>query len=177
MGKPPDQSPLCKSSIVPGKYSARGKTIQGKHGDLAGRSSGYSGVHLFCDALERYHLSAEKVVEAMREERRLQNVPGIPEMLKRLFVTALEIAPDQHLQIQAAFSITQIMPCLRLSTCHKRGYTARYLLCVLAPGICLKRGYHLSYSSKATYVLEFGVDKATHQDDHAPRNSPEACWI
>jgi ribonucleotide reductase alpha subunit len=36
-------------------------------------------------------------------EFQVKEVEGIPEELKRLFVTALEIPPERHLQMQAAF--------------------------------------------------------------------------
>ncbi len=43
------------------------------------------------------------VLERVREEGRLGAVPEVPEDLKRLFATALEIAPEDHLAVQAAF--------------------------------------------------------------------------
>jgi ribonucleotide reductase alpha subunit len=39
----------------------------------------------------------------VRDKGRLQDVIGVPEALKRVFVTALEVPVEQHLQMQAAF--------------------------------------------------------------------------
>jgi len=53
--------------------------------------------------LQRYGLNAERIIAEVRDKGRLQDVSGLPEALKRVFVTALEIPVERHLQIQAAF--------------------------------------------------------------------------
>ncbi|MEM2165562.1 MAG: vitamin B12-dependent ribonucleotide reductase [Candidatus Bathyarchaeia archaeon] len=53
-------------------------------------------------AKERGFYSDDLVVEVARKGT-LRNVQGIPEDVKRLFVTALEVDPRWHVEIQAAF--------------------------------------------------------------------------
>ncbi len=61
---------------------------------------------LFRKALEEKGFSEEeiqKIIARALEEGSIQNVPQVPEDLKKLFVTAFDIPPEQHLRIQAAF--------------------------------------------------------------------------
>jgi len=58
---------------------------------------------LFVKALAARGLDVEAIVAEVLKGGSLRAVPGLPEDLRRLFVTALEIAPDRHLQIQDAF--------------------------------------------------------------------------
>lgn len=43
------------------------------------------------------------LIEEILRQGSLKNIEGIPEKIKRVFVTALEIAPEWHIQMQAAF--------------------------------------------------------------------------
>ncbi|OAG28435.1 vitamin B12-dependent ribonucleotide reductase [Thermodesulfatator autotrophicus] len=61
---------------------------------------------LFLQALKEKGFSAEKIKEILNKTLRqgsIQKVEEIPEDLKRLFVTAFDITPEEHLKIQAAF--------------------------------------------------------------------------
>jgi ribonucleoside-diphosphate reductase alpha chain len=53
-------------------------------------------------ALE-HGLDPDRVLAEVLETGTVERVSGLPEEVKRLLVTALEIAPEQHLRIQAAF--------------------------------------------------------------------------
>jgi ribonucleoside-diphosphate reductase alpha chain len=55
-------------------------------------------------AKERGIYSKELEAEVVRKGS-LQDVAGIPQDLKDLFVTALEVSPEQHVRVQAAFQI------------------------------------------------------------------------
>ncbi|GEA15481.1 hypothetical protein E308F_17250 [Moorella sp. E308F] len=46
---------------------------------------------------------AEALLEKVSETGRLSSVPGVPDDLRRVFVTAHEIAPEWHVRMQAAF--------------------------------------------------------------------------
>ncbi|UCG79717.1 MAG: vitamin B12-dependent ribonucleotide reductase, partial [Desulfobacterales bacterium] len=46
---------------------------------------------------------SNKLAEQIAETGSIQNIKGIPDKIKRLFVTAHDIAPEWHIQIQAAF--------------------------------------------------------------------------
>ncbi|WP_297058101.1 ribonucleotide reductase N-terminal alpha domain-containing protein [Thermosulfurimonas sp.] len=57
----------------------------------------------FLRALEERGLYREDLIQEILETGGLAGVKGIPEDLRRLFVTAFEIPPERHLAIQAAF--------------------------------------------------------------------------
>ena len=52
---------------------------------------------------EEHRLDAKHLLEQVLEKGHLRDVPGVPEETRRLFVTAAEIPPHRHLQIQQAF--------------------------------------------------------------------------
>jgi ribonucleoside-diphosphate reductase alpha chain len=57
----------------------------------------------FEKALERAGLSAENLVDKIANCKSLEEIPEIPKPLRRIFVTAMEIAPEWHVRMQAAF--------------------------------------------------------------------------
>jgi hypothetical protein len=62
-------------------------------------------------------LEAGRIVAEVLEKGRLGEVEGVPENLKRLLVTALEIPPDRHLQIQLPSSARWTTRSRKRSTC------------------------------------------------------------
>ena len=48
-------------------------------------------------------LDEERILAEVMVRGRLGDVPGVPEEVRRPFVTALDIPAERHLQIQAAF--------------------------------------------------------------------------
>lgn len=55
------------------------------------------------DYLEKNNLNSKQVMEKIEKEGTLNNIKGIPEKVKQLFKTALEISPEWHLRHQVAF--------------------------------------------------------------------------
>jgi len=53
--------------------------------------------------LEKRGLWSDSLAGELTSKGRLQDIPGIPEEIKRLFPTALELTPEEHIRIQAAF--------------------------------------------------------------------------
>jgi ribonucleoside-diphosphate reductase alpha chain len=112
------------------------------------------------------------------EKGRIKEVEGIPEELKRLFVTALEIPPERHLQIQAAFqrhvdnsvSKTVNLPVEATVEDVAKAYWQAWELGL--KGITIYR-----YGSKSKQVLELGVGEKAHHYDHASRCDPEECKV
>ena len=58
----------------------------------------------FVEALKKHGIYSEELLEKIQQNRgSIQNLTGIPEELKKVFVTAGDITPEWHLKIQAAF--------------------------------------------------------------------------
>jgi ribonucleoside-diphosphate reductase alpha chain len=129
-------------------------------------------------ALQRYDLNAEGVMADVRDQGRLQDLPGLPEALQRVFVTALEIPAERHLQMQAAFqqhvdnavSKTINLPPEATLQDVSQAYWRAWELGL--KGITIYR-----YGSKATQVVELGVHEAAHYYDHAATCDPEECRV
>ena len=58
---------------------------------------------LFIKYLKSHDLHKEKILEQVIESGTIQNIPQIPENVKRIFKTALYIKPEWHLRHQLAF--------------------------------------------------------------------------
>ncbi len=133
---------------------------------------------LLLEYLDRYGLDAKDVLEAVLARGRLREVAQVPEELKRLFVTALEIPPDRHLHIQAAFqravdnSVSKTINLPEEATVEDvaRAYWRAWELGL--KGITIYR-----YGSKSAQVLELGLDEEAHHYDHASRCDPEECRV
>jgi ribonucleoside-diphosphate reductase alpha chain len=133
---------------------------------------------LFVEVLDRHGLDTRRVLAAVLERGRLADVPEVPEALKRLFVTALEIPPERHLAMQAAFqrhvdnavSKTVNLPRDAAPADVARAYRRAWELGL--KGITVYR-----YGAKPAQVLELGVEEAPHHYDHASRCDPEECRL
>jgi ribonucleoside-diphosphate reductase alpha chain len=99
----------------------------------------------------------------------LQKISGIPAEVKRVFVTAFDVTPQQHLETQAAFqkytdnSVSKTINLPRESTVEdiRRIYLSAYRL--KCKGITVYR-----YGSKEEQVLSFGYqdrDRLVLQSD------------
>ena len=58
---------------------------------------------LFIEYLKSQDLHTQKILEQVIETGTIQNIPQIPEKVKRIFKTALDIKPEWHLRHQLAF--------------------------------------------------------------------------
>jgi ribonucleoside-diphosphate reductase alpha chain len=133
---------------------------------------------LLVGCAEQRGLDVHRIVENVRETGSLAAVPGVPEDFKRLFVTALEIPAERHLQIQAAFqrqvdnSVSKTINLPQEATPEdiKRVYLRAWQLGL--KGITIYR-----YGSKSSQVLELGVNERAHHFDHASRCDPDECRV
>jgi ribonucleoside-diphosphate reductase alpha chain len=57
----------------------------------------------FQHAIQAAGLEIDPLVEAITPSGSLQQLPAVPEPLRRLFVTALDVPPAWHVRMQAAF--------------------------------------------------------------------------
>ncbi|MCF6097559.1 TSCPD domain-containing protein [Thermovorax subterraneus] len=58
---------------------------------------------LFEEEMKKRGLYSKELMEEVLEKGSLKGIPGIPEDIKRVFVTAHEVSPEWHVRIQAAF--------------------------------------------------------------------------
>jgi ribonucleoside-diphosphate reductase alpha chain len=58
---------------------------------------------LFVEELMRRDIYTEKLSKEVMMSGSIQNISGIPEDLRRIFVTALDVRPEWHVRVQAAF--------------------------------------------------------------------------
>jgi ribonucleoside-diphosphate reductase alpha chain len=133
---------------------------------------------LLAEYLEKRGLDRGRVMAAVLERGRLAEVAGIPEEMKRLFVTALEIPPERHLAMQAAFqrhvdnavSKTINLPHDATPRDVARAYRRAWELDL--KGITVYR-----YGAKPAQVLELGAEEEPQHYDHASRCDPEECRL
>ena len=131
---------------------------------------------LFQRHLKQLGLDADAVVAQVVERGSLQGVPGIPEALRRRFVTALEVPWEQHLEVQAAFqrhvdnavSKTINMPHDATPEDVREAYWRAWELGL--KGITVYR-----YGSKSTQVLELGTGEEAFQYEYAATCDPDEC--
>lgn len=110
--------------------------------------------------LKQRKFYSRKILNQIKKTGTLKNIKGIPSELKKLFITALEIPPEQHLKIQAAFqkytdnAVSKTINLSKTATVEqikKIFLTAHKLGC---KGLTVYR-----YGSKPKQVLTFGLPK------------------
>ncbi len=131
---------------------------------------------LLREALERR--GADAILDRVLAEGRLRDVPGVPPDLGRLFVTALDIPPERHLAIQAAFQRhvdNSVSKTVNLPADATPGEVAA--LYGRAWELKLKGVTLYRYGSRSSQVLELGVDEAAYSFEHASACDPEECRV
>jgi ribonucleoside-diphosphate reductase alpha chain len=131
---------------------------------------------LLLDYLRRHGLDSERVVEGIMEQGSLRSVKGAPDEIKRIFVTALEVPPERHLAIQAAFqahvdnSVSKTINFPHEATPQDIASVYRRAWELGLKGITIYR-----YGSKPSQVLELGVGEEANFHDHGSRCDPDEC--
>ncbi len=57
----------------------------------------------FLRRVEAAGLSSPQLLHTIAQHESIQHIPGLPDSLKRLFVTAHDVSPEHHVRMQAAF--------------------------------------------------------------------------
>jgi ribonucleoside-diphosphate reductase alpha chain len=133
---------------------------------------------LFLERLEHRHLDAVALTQQIVAHGSLSALSPVPNDLKRLFVTALEIGAERHLEIQAAFqrytdnSVSKTINLPRDATRQDIARAYRRAWELGLKGITIYR-----YGSKAAQVLKLGAEEKPLQYEHASRCDPEECRV
>lgn len=133
---------------------------------------------VFWEALSRRGMEADKLMAEVALRGNLKDVEGVPEDIKRLFVTALEIPPSRHIEIQAAFqrhvdnSVSKTVNLPQEATVKDvaQAYWKAWELGL--KGITIYR-----YGSKSSQVLELGLGEEALNYDHASKCDPDECKV
>ncbi|WP_309474767.1 adenosylcobalamin-dependent ribonucleoside-diphosphate reductase [Dissulfurirhabdus thermomarina] len=133
---------------------------------------------LFEAAARAHGLDPRRLVEDVRRRGRLSAVPDVPETLRSRFVTALEVPPERHLAVQAAFqrhvdnSVSKTVNLPPAATPADVAAVFRRAWELGLKGITVYR-----YGSKAGQVLELGAGDAAFLADHTARCDPGECRL
>jgi ribonucleoside-diphosphate reductase alpha chain len=133
---------------------------------------------VFARAVARLGVDAARVRAEVERSGTLAGVAGVPEALRRLFVTALELAPAQHLRIQRAFqrhADNAVAKTINLPESATRADVAaiyREAWTIGLKGVTVYR-----YGSKDRQVLTLGTGEDAAARELFTRCDPGACRL
>jgi ribonucleoside-diphosphate reductase alpha chain len=133
---------------------------------------------LFFKSLERLGVLTNEVLAYVATHGTLTGITHIPDTIRDLFVTALDIEPRQHLLIQAAFqsmvdnavSKTINLPMEASSDLIAEIYLEAYRLGL--KGVTIYR-----YGSKTQQVLQLGAGEEPYEKEHTSKCDPYQCKL
>ena len=133
---------------------------------------------LFRASLREHGLDDDRVLASVFSHGRLAEVGGLPEAMRRLFVTALEIPTRRHLEVQAAFqrhvdnSVSKTVNLPQEATVDDVRDVYQRAWSLGLKGVTIYR-----YHSKAAQVFELGVAEESYQLDHGSSCDPGECNV
>ena len=121
---------------------------------------------------------SESLLRQLASHGSLAEMAGVPIEARQLFQTALEIAPESHLRIQAAFqrhadnAVSKTINLPETSTADQIASIYRQAWQWKCKGITIFR-----YGSKGQQVLRLGVGETAAEHEHFARCDPHACKL
>jgi len=128
--------------------------------------------------LERRDLDRDRIVQGVLETGTLREVEGVPEELRRLFVTALEVPPERHLQVQAAFqrhTDNSVSKTVNLPEETEPEEVAALYRRAWEEG--LKGVTVYRFGSKRSQVVQMGAGEEAHEYEHRAECDPTECRL
>lgn len=133
---------------------------------------------IFEEAWRRLTGAPESMIHQIMERGGLDADSGVPPELRRLFATALEIPPERHLEIQAAFQNSvdnSVSKTINLLPETSSGEVARILQRAWELG--LKGITVYRYGSRPGQVLELGTQEEPEVYEHGAPCDPGECRV
>lgn len=133
---------------------------------------------IFVQVAQRDGFYSEDLVRKLHRKGSLTQLADVPPAAKRLFQTALEITPQDHLRIQAAFqkyvdnAVSKTINLPQDATAGDIAAIYRQAWELNLKGITVFR-----YGSKGQQVLELGEDETPAQLEHFAKCDPHACRL
>jgi ribonucleoside-diphosphate reductase alpha chain len=121
---------------------------------------------------------SERLVQGLLERGSLAGLDDVPQTAKDLFRTALEITPEDHLRIQAAFqrhtdnAVSKTVNLPRSATAAEAAAVYRRAWELGLKGITVYR-----YGSKGEQVLQLGAGETPEEHEHFSPCDPHACKL
>jgi ribonucleoside-diphosphate reductase alpha chain len=133
---------------------------------------------IFLEYIKRTGIYSPKLIEDLIASGNLTYLQEIPEMTKKIFITALEIPYEQHIRVQAAFqkyvdnSVSKTINLTEDSKVEdvRNAYLLSYRLG--CKGVTIFR-----QGSKKEQVLELGVHEEPFEKEHFSKCDPQACKL
>jgi ribonucleoside-diphosphate reductase alpha chain len=141
--------------------------------------AGLTEVHpLFLEYLDRHGLHSDRLTSEVLAKGRLAEVRDLPEEIKRLFITALEIAPEHHVAVQAAFQ-QHVDNAVSKTVNLPEGASRESVASVyqMAWEKKLKGVTIFRYGSKGTQVLQLGAGEQPYEREHFAVCDPHECRL
>jgi ribonucleoside-diphosphate reductase alpha chain len=133
---------------------------------------------LFLRYAREHCFYSEALVQGLLARGTLAGLHEVPQEAKELFRTALEIAPEDHLRIQAAFqrhtdnAVSKTVNLPQSATVGDVAAVYRRAWELGLKGITVYR-----YGSKGEQVLQLGVGETPEEREHFARCDPHACKL
>jgi ribonucleoside-diphosphate reductase alpha chain len=128
--------------------------------------------------LERLGHDSSKLLESIASSGRLSSAGEVEKETRKLFMTALEVSPEQHVRVQAAFQKhvdNAVSKTLNLpSEASPNDVAAVYRLAYRlgCKGVTVFR-----YGSKSEAMWELGLGEAPEERESFTKCSPYACRL
>ncbi|MEW5805750.1 MAG: adenosylcobalamin-dependent ribonucleoside-diphosphate reductase [Acidobacteriota bacterium] len=132
---------------------------------------------LFVEALKSRKIYSEFLMEEIARKGSVRGIKGVPDDLKKLFVTALDIPPMRHLKMQAVFQKhvdSGVAKTVNMKHSALIDHVKQVYL--IANKLDLKGVTIYRYGSKQSQVLNLGIPEK-FSIEHLLRCDPDTCLI
>jgi ribonucleoside-diphosphate reductase alpha chain len=128
--------------------------------------------------LEHHRLATPEILDELARRGSFTKAMSIPENLRKLFVTALQITPEHHVRIQAAFqrhvdnAVSKTVNLPHDAPPEDVANVYRLAHRLGTKGVTIFR-----YGSRAEQVLEIGLAEPFFEREHFAKCDPGACKL